>query len=44
MSSSTKAIFGRRALHSIFAEDYIDWAGEMLMQDYDTESGYRVTL
>ncbi len=36
MSISTKTIFYRRALQNIFADEYIDWAGEMLMQDYDS--------
>jgi hypothetical protein len=38
MNSSSKAIFGKQALHHIFAEDYIDWAYEMLLQDYDSPS------
>jgi hypothetical protein len=38
MSGPTKAIFGKRALQSAFAEDYIDWAGELLVQDYDSPS------
>jgi hypothetical protein len=36
MCGSTKAIFGKRAVQNIFAEDYIDWAGEMLVQGYDS--------
>ena len=36
MAYSTKAIFGKRALGLAFAEDYIDWAGEMLMLRLDS--------
>jgi hypothetical protein len=38
MNSFSKAIFGKRALHHVFAEDYIDWAYEMLLQNYDSPS------
>ena len=33
-----KAIFGKRALGEVFASNYIDWAGEMLVQGYDSHS------
>ena len=33
---SSKALFGRRLLGHISALDYIDWAVEMLLQDYDS--------
>lgn len=33
-----KAIFGRRALGQLSASDYVDWAGEMLVQGYDSHS------
>ncbi|MBW4473535.1 MAG: ABC transporter ATP-binding protein [Stenomitos rutilans HA7619-LM2] len=36
MSHSTNAIFGKRALHQIFADDYIDWATELLVKGYDS--------
>jgi hypothetical protein len=36
MTFSTKEIFGRRALHNIFAEDYIHWAVEMLVHGHDS--------
>ncbi|MBW4694030.1 MAG: hypothetical protein KME27_19975 [Lyngbya sp. HA4199-MV5] len=36
MSNSTNAIFGKRALHQVFADDYIDWAIELLVQGYDS--------
>jgi hypothetical protein len=36
MNRSTKVLFGRQALGRTFSEDYIDWAYEMLEQDYDT--------
>lgn len=36
MNSLTNAIFGKRVLHTLFADDYIDWAGKMLVQDYDS--------
>jgi hypothetical protein len=38
MALSTKAIFGKRALYQLPASDYVDWAGEMLVQDYDSYS------
>jgi hypothetical protein len=38
MIDVTKLIFGKRALDKAHAEDYIDWAGEMLVQDYDSPS------
>jgi len=38
MTLSTKAIFGKRALYQLPASDYVDWAGEMLMQGYDSYS------
>ena len=38
MRNSTKAMFGKRALGDISAYDYIDWAEEMLMQEYDSPS------
>jgi hypothetical protein len=38
MKYSTTAIFGKRAVHDISAYDYIEWAEEMLMQDYDSSS------
>ena len=36
MNNSTKAVFGKRALGQAFANDYIDWAIAMLMEDYDS--------
>jgi hypothetical protein len=33
-----KAIFGKRALGQLSASDYVDWAGEMLVKDYDSYS------
>lgn len=36
MPLSTKAIFGKRVLTQLSASDYVDWAGEMLMQGYDS--------
>lgn len=36
MNNSTISVFGKRALEQISAADYIDWAIEMLMQDYDS--------
>ena len=36
MNNSTKAVFGKRALGQVFADDYIDWAIAMLMEDYDS--------
>jgi hypothetical protein len=36
MSNLTNVVFGKRALHRICSADYIDWADEMLEQDYDT--------
>src|SRR5215208_5660475 len=38
MILSTKAIFGKRALYQLPAGDYVDWAGEMLVQGYDSYS------
>ena len=38
MALSTKAIFGKRALYQLPASDYVDWAGEMLVQGYDSYS------
>jgi hypothetical protein len=38
MNTTSRAIFGKQVLHRIFAEDYIDWAYEMLLQDYDSPS------
>jgi hypothetical protein len=38
MNTASKAIFGKRFLQHVFAEDYIDWAYEMLLQDYDSPS------
>jgi hypothetical protein len=38
MALSTKAIFGKRALYQLPSSDYIDWAGEMLVQGYDSYS------
>jgi len=35
---STKAIFGKRALYQLPAGDYAEWAGEMLVQGYDSYS------
>jgi hypothetical protein len=32
------SIFGKRALDQLSTNDYIDWAGEMLVQGYDTYS------
>lgn len=32
------SIFGERALGPLSTNDYVDWAGEMLAQDYDTYS------
>ncbi|HTG94288.1 MAG TPA: hypothetical protein VL866_16960 [Pyrinomonadaceae bacterium] len=32
------AIFGRRALGQLSSDDYKDWAGEMLLQSYDSRS------
>lgn len=32
------SIFGKRALGELSASDYVDWAGEMLMQGYDSHS------
>ena len=32
------AIFGKRVVYQIPADDYIDWAGEMLVQGRDTYS------
>ena len=32
------AIFGKRALGQLFSADYINWAGEMLVQGYDSHS------
>lgn len=32
------AIFGKRVVHQLPADDYIDWAGEMLVQGHDTYS------
>lgn len=34
MALSTNAIFGKRALYQLPAGDYVDWAGEMLVQGY----------
>lgn len=36
MYYSTNAIFGKQELGLVFAEDYIDWAGEMLKQGHDS--------
>lgn len=33
-----KAMFAERALGQPSASDYVDWAGEMLVQDYDSYS------
>jgi hypothetical protein len=38
MTLSTTAIFGKRALYQPSASDYVDWAGEMLVQGYDSYS------
>jgi hypothetical protein len=38
MALSTKAILGKRTLYQLDAVDYIEWAREMLMQDYDSYS------
>lgn len=38
MALSTKAIIGKRALYHLHANDYVDWAGEMLVQGYDSYS------
>jgi len=38
MPLSTKAIFGKRALFQLTAADYVDWAGEMLVQGHDSNS------
>ena len=38
MALSTKAIFGKRAVYQLPASDYVDWAGEMLVQGHDTYS------
>ena len=32
------AIFGKRALQQVSADDYAGWAGEMLVQGYDSRS------
>ena len=32
------AIFGEKALHYLSTSDYVDWAGEMLVQGYDSYS------
>ncbi len=32
------AIFGKKALGQLSSSDYVDWAGEMLMQNYDSHS------
>jgi hypothetical protein len=32
------AIFGKRALQQLSSVDYVDWAGEMLVQGYDSPS------
>lgn len=32
------AIFGKRALQQLSTDDYVDWAGEMLVQGYDSYS------
>jgi hypothetical protein len=32
------AIFGKKALHQLSTSDYVDWAGEMLVQGYDSYS------
>ena len=36
MSHSTKALFGKRALQQLSAGDYVEWAGEMLVQGFDS--------
>jgi len=36
MPLSTKAIFGKRVLSQLSAGDYIEWAGEMLVQGFDS--------
>jgi hypothetical protein len=36
MTYSTKAIFGKRALRQLSAEDYVDWAVEMLVLEQDS--------
>jgi hypothetical protein len=38
MTFLTAAFFARRALSQLSASDYVDWAGEMLVQDYDSYS------
>ena len=32
------AIFGKKALQQLSSRDYVDWAGEMLVQGYDSRS------
>ena len=32
------AIFGKKALQQLSSGDYVDWAGEMLVQGYDSRS------
>ena len=36
MPLSTRALFGKKVLSQLSASDYIDWAGEMLMQGLDS--------
>ena len=36
MAYSTKTIFGRRALNLASADDYVDWAIEMLVQGFNS--------
>ncbi|HEX8607680.1 MAG TPA: hypothetical protein VF679_03450 [Pedobacter sp.] len=38
MNYLISSIFGKRALAELSASDYVDWAGEMLMQGYDSHS------
>jgi hypothetical protein len=38
MNHLTKAIFGKRALGQLSASSYVEWAGEMLVQGYDSYS------
>ena len=38
MTRLTISILGKRALGNTSAEDYVDWAGEMLIQGYDSHT------
>ena len=38
MDTKTKALFGKSLLHYASIQDYIDWAIEMLLEDYDSPS------